>query len=161
MYSAAGTCFNAADESFACVGLTGGAQFTESPPCIGAGVSSAKNPRFWNGTLLLFNGSKTSRSIGVLQTGSSADYGHFDSFVAKMKQVPIVTNNDGTLIYRALSGDELRFGQGGAIEPVFEPLANSYSSPYIHAAHEEPIAVILSFPGLPNETLHFDESFRT
>ena len=110
-----------AGESYGCVGLAGGAELTTSERCSGPGTSPPKNdrsPAFFNGTLLLFNTSKLSRSIGVLQTGSQATDGSFDSFISKMTAHPIPTDDDGALRYTALSGELLRMGVGGVILPA-------------------------------------------
>ena len=67
------SCFNGADETFACAALAGagaergdgGSKFTGPSPCIAR--TTASSPAFWNGTLLAFNGSKSSSDFGVLQ----------------------------------------------------------------------------------------------
>ncbi len=149
-------CFQA-HESYGCVGLAGGVDLTTSPICSGPGTNN-RDPAFFNGTLLLFNGSKSSTSICVLQTGSQAIDGNFDSFVAKMKAHPIPVDEDGALRYTALSGKLLRMGIGGVILPAYEPLEESYSSPYISAGYADKMAVKLSFPGHTDVTLNFDAS---
>ena len=154
-------CFNANDESYGCVGLTGGARLTASPPCTGPGAhASSSSPMFWNGTLLLLNGSKTSSSIGVLQTGTKAADGDFATFIQKMSATEIVTDEDGALRYTALSGDLLQMGVGGVTLPAYVPEHSTYSSPYLTAAYGDAMTVTLSCPGHENATLSFDTKTR-
>ena len=49
-------------------------------------------------------------------------------------------------------------GIGGVILPAYEPLEESYSSPYISAGYADKMAVKLSFPGHTDVTLNFDAS---
>ena len=114
----------------------------------------------WNGTLLLFNGSKTSRSFGVLQMAVAADFNHsFSAFVRHMATAaPIETSADGALRYTSLGGDALLLGEGGAQIPPYAPLARSYDSPFMSAPHAQQMAVTISAPGFANLTLAFDAS---
>jgi hypothetical protein len=123
------------------------------------------SPGYWNGTLLLFNGSKSSTDFGILQMGSSATYGSFDGFLRVMQaQVITVDPATGTMEYAALSGDTLRLGRHGVQVPAFVPLSLSYDSPYLRAEHAPavsrqsaaaPFTVQLRFPGFANSSLHF------
>ena len=145
-------CFNAEDETYACVGMTGGKMLTPAPtPCTN-GIPSS--PAYWNGTLLLFNGSSTTTNIGVLQIGTMQEHGTFAHFVAMMKNKQITTTADGGLVYTTLQGQALDFGVGGAAP--FKDLKDSYKSPYISAVHERNITVTLSAPGFDDATLRFN-----
>ena len=149
------TCFNSDNAVFACVGLSGGARLAESPaPCTGGGG-------LWNGTLLLFNGSKTSRSIGVLQMAAAADFNHsFGAFVRHMATAAHIETSaaDGALRYISLGGDVLLLGEGGVQIPPYAPLARSYDSPFMSAPHAQRMDVTISAPGFANLTLAFDAS---
>ena len=46
-------------------------------------------------------------------------------------------------------------GVGGVILPAYEPLKESYSSPYISAAYADEMTVKLSCPGHADATLNF------
>ena len=168
------TCFNSRNAVFACVGLSGGARLTEAPvPCTG-GTGGGGGGASWNGTLLLFNGSKTSRSFGVLQVAAAADYNHsFGAFVRRMataaQSIETTTtghgaddddddDDDGALRYTSLGGDALLLGEGGAQIPPYAPLARSYDSPFMSAPHAQQMAVTISAPGFANLTLAFDAS---
>ena len=154
------TCFNGADETYGCVGLAGPGALTASPPCFGPGAKPCKTPTdcapgFWNGTLLLFNGSSTSRSIGVMQMGSKAEHGSFGAFVKAMEKQPIGVDADGALRYKSLAGDVLRLGVGGITLPKYESLAKTYDSPHIQAKHRDKISVKLSLEGYTSVVLTF------
>jgi hypothetical protein len=150
-------CFNAAGESYACVAITGPTRLTASPvPCRSASRDPSW-PAFWNGTLLLFNGSSTSRSIGVLQMGSAAEDGGFSKFVATMaaKKISDSTDAQGNLRYASLHGGELILGVGGVLAEYDDP-PYTYLSPFISAPHKQNMEVTLSAPGEHNATLSFD-----
>ena len=152
------SCFNGADETFACAALGGGgdkSKFTSST-CIAGGLEG------WNGTLLAFNGSKSSSDFGVLQMGSIATHPSFHAFLQAMRdQVIAVDPVSGTMAYVALSGDTLRMGEYGVQVPAFHPRTLTFDSPYIQAKHiaessKEPFTVQLRFPGFANQTLRFE-----
>ena len=163
------SCFNGANETFACAalsGVTGGSTsistsskpaFTPSP-CVALGTAPSSTA-FWNGTLLAFNGSKSSTDFGVLQM-SSIEHGSFAEFLLAMRSQVIAVDAGTGMEYIALSGDALRMGQHGAQVPAFAPLSLTYDSPYIQAEHRgvtgaEPFTVQLRFPGFANQTLRF------
>lgn len=152
------SCFNGADETFGCAALSGPTSFVPSP-CISPAAPSSL--AYWNGTLLAFNGSKTSTDFGVLQMGSGEKYGSFADFLQAMRrQVVTVDPETGAMTYVALSGDTLRMGQYGAVVPAFAPLRLTFDSPFVRAEHRgtasaEPFVVQLRFPGFANQTLHF------
>ena len=122
---------------------------------------AAEVPANWNGTLLLFNGSSTSTSIGVLQMGSAAEHGgSFEQFVATMAKKKLSDSVDaqGTLRYQSLHGEELTLGVGGAV-PSYEDPKHTYLSPYISAAHDQTMEVTLSAPGEDDVKLSFDANY--
>ena len=140
-------CFNAANETYACLGLTGGRRVQPAPePCASS---------LWDGHLLLFNGSSTTTSIGVLQTGTAAEHGTFAAFVTVMgaKRMADATDPSGNLRYTTLRGEELAFGVGGVIAPI--DLNHTYLSPYISARRGGKTVVTLSAPGHPSASLEF------
>ena len=75
------------------------------------------SPAYWNGSLLLFNGSSSTRSIGIVQMGSASDHGSFERFVDAMrtKRIADATDKDGNLRYESLQGDTLEFGVAGVV----------------------------------------------
>jgi hypothetical protein len=155
------SCFNGADETFACAALGGAgtgaaSKFTPSP-CIADTAPSS--PVFWNGTLLAFNGSKSSADFGVIQMGSIATHADFSAFLQAMRtQVVVVDPVTGTMKYVTLSGDVLRMGRHGVQVPAFQPQKLTFDSPYMYAEHvtrAEPFTVQLRFPGFQNRTLRF------
>ena len=152
-------CFEApGQESYACVGITGGQRLQEAPTACTSGGRDPSYPTYWNGTLLLFNGSSTSTSIGVLQMGSAAEHGgSFEQFVATMAKKKLSDSVDaqGTLRYQSLHGEELTLGVGGAV-PSYEDPTHTYLSPYISAAHDQTMEVTLSAPGEDDVKLSFD-----
>jgi hypothetical protein len=172
------SCFNGADETFACAALAGtgsgawgeggGSKFTPSP-CNGMGSKNLQEdegqeyttPHAWNGTLLAFNESKSSSDFGILQMGSIATHAGFDAFLRAMRrQVVAVDPVTGAMEYVALSGDTLRLGEHGVLVPAFRPKSLTFDSPFIRAKHiaessAEPFTVQLRFPGFENQTLLF------
>ena len=152
-------CFEAAaGESYACVGITGGQRLQPvSAPCTNAGNDDPSFPAYWNGTLLTFNGSSSSSSIGVLQMASAAEHGgSFDKFVATMaaKKLADSTDAEGTLRYKSLGGEELVLGVGGVL-PKYDDPKHTYQSPFISAPHEQTMEVTLSAPGHDDVKLSF------
>lgn len=150
------TCFNAANETFACLAITGtGQALTTSPPCAN---SRPGYPNFWNGSLLLFNGSSTSHSVGVVQVGTQAEDGSFENFVQLMatKKIAEASDKSGNLKYDSLKGGRLEMGVGGVLP--FKDQPYTYLSPFISGTHTDKMEVRLSFPGYATETLTFDVS---
>ena len=150
------TCFNAANETFACLAITGmGQALTTSPPCVN---SRPGDPNFWNGSLLLFNGSSTSHSVGVMQVGTQAQDGSFEQFVKLMatKKIAEASDKSGNLKYDSLRGGPLEMGVGGVVP--FKDQPYTYLSPFISGTHSDEMKVHLSFPGYTTETLTFDVS---
>lgn len=149
--------------AYACVGLSGGAKLTESPPCIGGNDPASKSVgQYWNGTLLLFNGTFRSQSIGVLQMADPHDFellGGFDGFVKQMQSASITTDTSGRVNYKSLSGDLLSMQTGGGVE--VPNLQNTYDSPYITAPHEQTMSVELRAPGFDTETIKFSTAGET
>lgn len=149
-------CFNSKNETYACLAITGGQHLTDGPiPCTNSGLAA------WNGTLLLFNGSSTSKSIGVMQMGTFEDQGSFEHFIDTMRSHKIAdsTDNEGNLVYTSLGGDVLKLGVGGISD--WKDLPYSYSSPYIFGRHptvengQLRMDVTLMAPGFQNATLSF------
>jgi hypothetical protein len=151
------SCFNGADETFACAALggaeAGGASKFTPSPCIN------ERGNLWNGTLLAFNGTKSSTDFGVIQMGSIATHSSFSAFLQAMRtQIVAVDPVTGTMKYVSLSGDVLRLGRYGVQVPAFQPQRLTFDSPYMHAEHVTsagPFAVQLRFPGFQNQTLQF------
>ena len=143
-------CFNAANETFACLAITGNRSLTT--------VACTHAWPFWNGSLLLFNGSSSSNSVGVMQMGTRAQDGSFEQFVEVMatKKIVQATDKAGNVRYDSLRGGLLEMGVGGVL-----PLQNqtyTYRSPFISGVHSDPMEVHLNFPNYETETLTFDAS---
>eukprot|EP00039_Didymoeca_costata_P022930 m.5617 g.5617 ORF g.5617 m.5617 type:complete len:618 (-) comp3341_c0_seq1:31-1884(-) len=140
--------------AYACIGLSGKENLTESPQCIGGDSPAAKSgQQFWNGTLLLFNGSAPSKSVGVLQMADPQDFDGFEAFVAHMKSAVIQTDSAGNVEYIALSGEKLSMQEGGIVQ--VPRLQKSYDSPYISALYGDTMTVQLRVPGYETENITF------
>ena len=151
-------CYNAANETYACLGVTGGGALPlAQAPCMSG---QPGDPFHFNGTLVLFNGSATTTGIGVLQLGTAEQDTSFAAFVGKMegKKLADAVDHHGNLQYITLRGDLLELGVGG-VAPADPGPALTYQSPFLTGAHAvnttTTMEVTLSAPGFDNVSLIF------